>query len=434
MSRSIAIVGSGPAGFYAAEALARKIPGCRIDIIDRLPTPFGLVRFGVAPDHQGTKAVLRVFERTAQKDGVRFLGHVTVGRDATVAELGALYDAVVLAVGAPRDRRLGIPGEDLPGVVGSFAFVGWYNGHPDQADLAPDLNVRAAAIVGNGNVAIDVARVLAKTPAEMAKSDIAAHAAAAIRAAPIADLHMLGRRGPVEASFTNVELSELGRLERCQPAVAAGDLPAEVGAVDEAARKVKEANLATLREFAAAPPAAKPMRLQFHFHVAPVAIVGRDRVEAIRLARTRLVDGKAVAGSETFDIPCGLVVTCIGYESLPLDGVPFDAARGIVANRDGRAAPGLYVVGWARRGPSGVIATNRADAMAVADLVAADLGAGAGGKPGPAGLDALLARRGVRVVSYADWRRIDAAESAAATDGAPRRKLVRVADMLALLG
>lgn len=433
MSLSIAIVGSGPAGFYTAEALNRKAPDARIDIIDRLPTPYGLVRYGVAPDHQGTKAILRVFERAATKPNVRFLGHVEIGRDLALAELAALYDAVVLAVGAPRDRKLGIPGEDLPGVFGSAAFVGWYNGHPDHAGLDPDLNVASVAVIGNGNVAIDVVRVLAKTEAEMAKSDLAPAAAAAIRAAPLRELHMIGRRGPIEAGFTNAELAELGRLERCAPQVDPADLPAEVGAGEDPVRKVKEANLATLRQFAAAGD-GKPLRLRFHFHAAPVAVLGRDRVEGLRLARTETVAGRTVITDRTFDLPCGLVVTCIGYDARPLDGAPFDDRRGIFPNEDGRIGPGLYAVGWAKRGPSGVIATNRADGIAVADRVLADLTGINSGKPGPAGLDARLAKAGIRVVDFADWRKIDAAEVAAAPPGAPRRKLTAVADMLAVLG
>lgn len=434
MNPSIAIVGSGPAGFYTAEALNRKAPDARIDIIDRLPAPYGLVRYGVAPDHQGTKAILRVFERVATRPNVRFLGHVEIGRDLTLAELAALYDAVVLAVGAPRDRRLGIPGEDLPGVFGSAAFVGWYNGHPDHAGLNPDLNVDSVAVIGNGNVAIDVVRVLAKTGAEMAKSDLVPAAAAAIRAAPLRALHLIGRRGPVEASFTNAELAELGRLERCAPRVDAADLPADAGAVEESVRKVKEANLATLRQFAAAGDQAKSIGLQFHFHAAPVAVMGRGRVECLRLARTETVDGRTVATDRIFDLPCGLVVSCIGYDARPIDGAPFDARRGIFPNEDGRIGPGLYAVGWAKRGPSGVIATNRADGIAVADRVLADLTGVDSSKPGPAGLDARLAAAGTRVVKFADWRRIDAAEIAAAPPGAPRRKLTAVADMLAVLG
>ncbi|HUN49770.1 MAG TPA: FAD-dependent oxidoreductase [Candidatus Sulfotelmatobacter sp.] len=425
MTRSIAIVGSGPGGIYCAEALNKRLPEARIDVIDRLPVPYGLVRAGVAPDHQGTKAITRVFDRILQKPGIRFCGNVSVGRDVGFAELQAAYDAVVLATGAHVDRRLGIPGEALAGVHGSAAFVFWYNGHADFAATPVDLSaVASVAVIGNGNVAIDVARVLAKTADEMAKSDLADHAATAIRAAAVKDIHLIGRRGPVEASFTNAELAELGRLQRTVPLVDAADLPASVGEVEESQRKVKEANLATLRAFAANRPGEKPVRLHFHFHATPVALLGEGRVAGVRLAR----------GGRQFDLPAELVVTCIGYGVGAALDLPSDAARGTFANQAGRVAPRLYAVGWAKRGPSGVIATNRADSFAVADLILADLAqSGDPPRPGPAALDELLQARGVRVVGFADWLKIDAAERAAALSGAPRRKIVERAAMLALL-
>jgi NADPH-dependent glutamate synthase beta subunit-like oxidoreductase len=426
MTLSIAIVGSGPGGLYCAEALNRRAPDARIDIIDRLPTPYGLVRAGVAPDHQGTKAITRVFDRIMQKPGVRFLGNVAVDSHGAVSlgELQSAYDAVVLASGAHADRRLGIPGEELAGVHGSGAFVFWYNGHPDYQALPISLNqVTAIAVIGNGNVAIDVARVLAKTPAEMAKSDLTEPAAARIHAAPIRDIHLIGRRGPVEANFTYAELSELGRLERCAPLVEPADLPASIGSMEASLAKVKEANLATLHSFATAPATDKSVRLRFHFHTTPLAILGSDRVQTIRLEKT----------GNSIDLPVQLVVTCIGYRSQAFDGAPLDLASGTIANHNGRVAPGLYAVGWAKRGPSGVIATNRPDSMAVVDCIVADLGAGAD-KPGPAALDALLTQRKVRAVSFTDWLKIDAAERAAAAPGTPRRKFTGAAEMLGLLG
>lgn len=430
MALTVVIVGSGPAGFYAAEALARKAAGASIDILDRLPTPYGLVRAGVAPDHQGNKAVTRVFERVATRPGVRFLGDVEVGRDVSVAELAGLYDAVILAVGATQDRCLGIPGDDKAGVLGSFRFVGWYNGHPDFADRDFDLQAESVAVIGNGNVAIDVARVLAKTPAEMAAADICPHAAARIAAAPIRDIHVFGRRGPVEANFTNPELAELLRLEGAVALADPADLPADIGAVDEKARKTKEANLATLRAFAANAPEAKPKRIRFHFHRAPRAVLGTTRVEGLRLERTRAHANDPAGMGGTVDVPCGLVITCIGYRCHPLPGVPMDEARGIVASVDGRVAQGLYAVGWAKRGPSGTIPTNRADSAAVVDLLLADLGSGAD-RPGPAGLDRMLAERRLHPVTFDDWKRIDAAETTAARAPAPRLKLTRRADLLA---
>lgn len=424
---SIAVIGSGPSGLYAVDGLLRKLPGVRVDVIDRLPTPYGLVRGGVAPDHQGTKAIVRQFGRTMGKEGVRFLGNVEVGRDVSVDELKGLYDAVVVALGAYEDRRLGIPGEDLPGVHGSWSFVGWYNGHPDFAGLNPDLSRPGAVVIGNGNVALDVCRILAKTGGELALSDIAPAALAAIQAGAQGDIFLAGRRGPVEAAFTPAELGELGHLSRARPVVDAVVLPEGVGDVDGREKPFKEKNLELLRGFAAG-DGDQPRRIHMLFWAAPVAILGTDRVEGVRFERTRLEGGRAVGTGETFDVAAGLVVSAIGYRTAPLDGLPMDG--GVVANADGRVAPGVYAVGWAKRGPSGTIPTNRADSLAVVDLMVADL-EGAGGKPGGAALDALLAERGARVVSFADWEKIDAAEVAAATDPCPRVKFATVAEMLA---
>jgi len=413
---SIAVLGAGPAGCFMADALARKLPAAAIDVIDRLPTPYGLVRGGVAPDHQGTKAIVRQFERVFQRPEVRFRGNVTVGRDVSLAELRRLYDAVVVAVGAGADRRLGITGEELPGVYGSGAFVGWYNGHPEHRDLAPRLDSPGVAVVGNGNVALDVARLLAKTPAELAASDLPAHAAAALAAAPVTDIWIIGRRGPMQAGFSPAELAELGRLERAAPQVDPADVAEGEGKVVD-----------LLRGYAAR-AAERPVRIRFLFHAAPIAVLGRDRAEALRLARTRVVDDRAVTTEQTMDIAAGTVITAIGYATPPLDELPMSGGR--VANADGRVAPRLYATGWARRGASGTIPANRADAMAVADLVAADLAGAEGGRPGGGDLDALLAARGVRAVGFADWRRVDAAEIAAAGPGRPREKLTRTAEML----
>lgn len=429
MTGTFAIVGSGPSGFYAAEALARKAKGCHIDIFDRLPTPYGLVRGGVAPDHQGTKNIVRVFERLMAKGQVRFLGHVTIGRDLSLDELRAHYDGVIVATGAPLDRHLAIPGADLPGVHGSAAFVGWYNGHPDHVDLNPDLSGRNVVIIGNGNVAIDIARVLTKTPAEMARGDLADHAARAIHQAAFETVTIAGRRGPVEASFTDAELAELGELERVTPRVDPTVIPETIGSGwDPATAKVKERNLEILRGFAQRSD-TRPVTLNFAFNCAPVRFVGDERVSAVRFARTRVEDGRAVATGTEFEMPADLVVTAIGYRNPGLAGLPMDETRGVVVHDQGRVDAGLYVVGWAKRGPSGVIATNRADSMAVVDRLLAEVTPGA--KDGGGGIDTVLAERGVPVVTFDQWQRIDAAERAAAAGDAPRRKLVRLEDMLA---
>ena len=436
MPVQVAIVGAGPSGFYAAAALLQSNETCRVDIIEALPTPFGLIRAGVAPDHQSTKGVSRAFARTAQAPRVSFFGNVVLGRDISLDELRGLYDAVVLATGAPLDQPLGIPGAAAAGVYGAAAFVGWYNGHPDFCDLAPDLNTSAVAVIGNGNVAIDVARVLAKTPAEMASSDLADNAAAVIHRAPIQDITLIGRRGPVEAKFTNKELSEMGDLADCVPLVDPAQLPAEVhGDMSDRDRRQREKNLATLRGFSGRQPDEKRKRVHFLFNAKPVEVLGTGRVSGLRLERTRVEGGRAVGTGEFFDIPCGAIISAIGYRMPPLAGVPIDERAGIVANRDGRVEKGLYAVGWAKRGPVGVIGTNKADGDVVARQIAEDMAGDIteGGRPGGAGLKVLLAQRGVRPISFADWLRIEAAEVAAAAPGAPRRKLIRIKDMLAVV-
>lgn len=432
---SVCIVGSGPSGLYAADTILRKRPGCAIDIIDRLPTPFGLVRAGVAPDHQGTKNIVRQFERSMTKPGVRFLGNVCIGKDVTYAELKASYDAVVLALGAPVDRTLGIAGEDLDGVYGSGAFVGWYNAHPDHADLAPRLDAPGVAVIGNGNVALDIARILAKTPAEMTGSDISAPAVDAIAAAPLTDIYLLGRRGPLEASFTSAELGELGHLERARPVIdpaVLDGLTAEAVA-DPKEQKVKDKNLEILREFTARTD-DKPLRVHLLFNAAPQEILGADGlVRGLRIERTRVENGRAVSTGETFDLDVGTVVTAIGYRIAAIDGVPVDENRGIVANQDGMVEDGVFVVGWAKRGPSGVIPSNRSDSMAVAELILSHLESAAGRTPGPTAIDALLAERGVTPVCFDDWQKINAAEVARAAEGRPREKFTRIAEMLEAL-
>ncbi len=431
--RHIAIVGSGPAGYYTAEA-AQKAFGedVRVDIIDRLPVPYGLIRSGVAPDHQSIKAVYRRYEAVNLSDTVRFVGNVAVGTDVSIAELQTFYDAVILATGAPNDRALDIPGADLPGVVGSAAFVGWYNGHPDHADLNPTLTGPGAVVIGNGNVALDVARILAKTRAEFAGSDIATHALDALDTSGIVRISVLGRRGPHQIAMTPKELSELGHLARAQPYVDAADLPPvdDDALLEPGMRK----SVTHLRDFAATPMRAKPVAIDFDFFAMPVGIEGEARAERVIVERTRLdANLRSVGTGETYAIPASLIVACIGYQTPPIDGVPYEHGRGRFANDEGRILPGLYCVGWARRGPSGTIGTNRPDGYALVDLVAADIGDGAGKKGRPA-LDALLEGRGVDVVTFRDWKMIEAAEIARARHGAPREKFTRVADMLSARG
>ena len=429
--RHVAVIGSGPAGYYSAEACQKAFgDAVEIDILDRLPVPYGLIRTGVAPDHQSIKAVSRRYETTALSENVRFVGNVTVGADVAIPELLGLYDAVVLATGAPSDRPLGVPGDSLPGVVGSAAFVGWYNGHPDFAALAPAIDAEAAVIVGAGNVALDVARVLAKTGEEFAGSDIVGHALAALAGHRLRRITILARRGPHQIAMTPKELGELGELARARPHVDPADLPpAEAdAALDPGTRK----SVAHLRRFAAA--AGEPGRdiaIDFDFFAMPIAVEGDGRAERVIVERTRIdPDGRGHGTGETYAIPAGLVVSCIGYRTPPIEGVPYDRKLGRFANEDGRIGGGLYAVGWARRGPTGTIGTNRPDGFMIAEHIAADT-AGDSGKAGRAGLDALLAERGVDAVSFDGWQAIERAEVANARTGAPREKFVSVADMLA---
>ena len=434
MSVSVAIVGSGPAGFYTADALLNSGDDVSIDFIDRLPTPFGLIRGGVAPDHQTTKNVSRKYEKTALMEPVRYYGNVEVGRDVSLAELREIYDAVVLAIGAPRDRLMNIPGEDKTGVFGSADFVGWYNGHPDFRDLNPDLNVSTAVVIGVGNVAIDVARLLVRTEKELANADIPIHAEKAILESPIDDVYIFGRRGPVEAKFTNVELREMGKLEQSVPVLNAGQLPEGVGELSDRDKRLKEKNLKTFREFATRKPDEKPKRVHFRFYASPTEVLGGDRVEGLRLERTKVEDGRAVGTGDFFDIECGLVITSIGYRSDPLEGAPFDEKQGIVPNDDGRVDEGLYAVGWIKRGPSGVISSNRPDGITVAEYIHGDFGAGAkDAKPGREAFEKLLKERSIRSVSYADWKKIEAAEIENARGEHPREKFVTIEDMLDVL-
>ena len=434
--RQIAIIGSGPAGYYTAEALLKAYgDGVAVDILDRLPVPYGLIRFGVAPDHQSIKAVTRRYDAVSLSENVRFAGNVTVGRDVTIKEMQGLYDAVVLATGAPVDRPIGIEGEDLPGVLGSAAFVGWYNGHPDFAFIEPPLDGRQVVVIGNGNVALDCARILAKTTAEFTGSDIVAHARDALAQANTESIVLIGRRGPHQIAMTPKELSELSHLERASARVDPADFPDPVE--DMMLEPGQRKSVTLLREFAAIPvafQADKPIEIEFDFFASPVRIEGDGRVERLIVERTTLdTDGRAVGTGEEYAIPASLIITCIGYRTPPLPGVPFDDAAGRFANDEGRIGGGLYCAGWARRGPSGTIGTNKPDGYNIADLIVQDLGEGNSGKAGRLGLDELLNARGIKVVRFRDWQKLDQAEMARANEGHPREKFVEVQHMLEAL-
>src|SRR5215210_5861065 len=434
MSVRVAVVGSGPAGFYAASALLASDLDVEVDLIERLPTPWGLVRLGVAPDHPNIKAVSRAFEKTALQPGFRFFGNVEIGRDVSHEELRRLYDAVVYAVGAQTDRRLRIPGEDLPGSWPATAFVAWYNGHPDFQELQFDLSHERAVVIGNGNVALDVARMLALTPEELAPTDTTDAAIEAIGRSGIREILVVGRRGPVQAAWTPVEVGELGELAGADVVVDPADLELddESAAELEAAPPTVKRNVEHLRAYASRAAAGKPRTIRLRFFSSPAAILGDGRVEAIELGRNELVGGRAVATEDRETVPCGVVFRSVGYHGVPLAGVRFDERTGTVPNEGGRVEPGLYVAGWIKRGPSGVIGTNKKDATETVQLLLADARAGALPTRRDGSLEELLAARGVDAVMYGGWEAIDRTERAAGEPrGRPRIKLCRWDELLA---
>jgi len=433
----VAVVGSGPAGFYAAGALLDAEVPVEVDMLERLPTPWGLVRLGVAPDHPKLKTVSRAFERIEDKPGFRFIGNVEVGRDLHHADLARLYDAVVYAVGAQSDRRLGIPGEDLPGSWSAFEFVAWYNGHPDYQDLPFDLDVERAVVVGNGNVALDVARMLALTPDELSPTDTTEAAIEAISRSRISEVVVLGRRGPAQAAFTTPELAELVDLAGADIVVDPEELSE---APEEAETRVKR-NLDVLHEFALRTPSGKPKTLRFRFLASPIAIHGDGRVEALEIVRNRLEerDGRIVAvpTEERETIPCGLVFRSVGYRGVAVPGVPFDERSGTISNDRGRVlgdVDATYCAGWIKRGPTGIIGTNKKDATETVGSLLEDVRSGRVAHSTDAtaeAVDAFLDERAVRRVVYSGWTAIDVLERTRGEPlGRPRVKLVTWDELL----
>lgn len=447
----VAIIGSGPSGFYAAEHLQEQDGlEVQIDMYDRLPTPFGLVRGGVAPDHQKIKSVTRVYDKIAAHPEFRFYGNVEMGRDLTHEDLSAYYHAIIYAVGARTDRRMGIPREYLPGSHSATEFVGWYNAHPDFRSLGFDLTSAAAAVVGNGNVAMDLARILASPPEALAATDIAEHALKALAGNGIREIHVLGRRGPAQAAFTNKELKELGELPDVDvivdPEAVALD-PLSAADVEARPNRTRDRNLELLREYAARPSSGASRRIILHFLVSPVEIIGTERVEALTIVHNELYESEDGSirprpTERSTTIPLGLVFRAIGYQGVPLPGIPFDAMRGIIPNEAGRiieprvGAPvqGEYVVGWIKRGPQGIIGTNKPDSQETVDSLLADLSAGHLNKeevPSREVLERLLGERRRDFVSYEDWQLIDLLEQErGAASGAPRVKFSKVEEML----
>ncbi len=432
----VAVVGSGPAGFYAVAALLDAERAIEVDMLERLPTPWGLVRLGVAPDHPKLKSVSRAFERIAEKPGFRFFGNVEVGRDLSHADLLRLYDAVVYAFGAQTDRRLGIPGENLPGSWSATEFVAWYNGHPDYQELPFDLDVDRAVVIGNGNVALDVARMLALTPEELAPTDTTDPAIEAIGSSTVREIVVVGRRGPAQASWTTQELKEMGELAGADVSVDPADLEGAEGDDTQTQR-----NLEVLREFAAREPTGKPLVIRLLFFRSPIAIHGESKVESIDLVRNRLEerDGRlvAVATDEHETLECGLVFRSVGYRGVGLPEVPFDEQRGTIRNDGGRVAGAdcTYCAGWIKRGPTGIIGTNKKDAAETVARLLEDVDTGKiTHKPAATAeaVEELLAERGVRAIVYSGWTSIDELERAAGEKvGRPRVKLRTWEELLA---
>jgi len=449
----IAIVGAGPAGFYAAEALLKKSdPSLTIDFINRFPTPFGLVRDGVAPDHPNIKAVIKAFDKILADPRIRFLGNVTYGVDIHHDELKQFYDQIIYAIGAQADRRMGIQGEDLPNSYAATAFVGWYNGHPDYRELPIDLSCERAVVVGNGNVAMDVTRILVTPPDELARTDIADHALPVLRRSKIREVVMLGRRGPAQASFTNPELREFGKLDGVDVVVDPQDLQLDHASVEALqSDRTAATNMEILREYATRTERTAPRRIVMRFFASPTEIIGESgKIAAVKIERNRLeVDangGLRSRGTGQFEtIPAGLVLRSIGYRCVPIEGVPFNEENHTVSNIAGRVvhpntsepAIGEYVVGWAKRGPSGLIGNNKPDSIATVNAMIEDLPS----LPGIADdqrdlsrIEAFLHERHVDFVSTPDWQRLDRFEVAQGVPhGRPRVKVTTVPEMMAVI-
>lgn len=452
----VAVIGSGPSGFYAAEALLNNKRGLvvHVDMFERLVTPHGLVRGGVAPDHQKIKSVMKVYDRIAAHQNFRYFGNVEFGTDITHADITRLYHQVVYAVGAQSDKQLGIPGEDLIGSHAATEFVAWYNGHPDYRHLTFDLSHETAIVVGNGNVAMDVARILASSPAELERTDIADYALAALKQSRIKQVIMLGRRGPAQAAYTHPELKEFGQLEEAQPIISVEDAaldPISLALYEQTDDKNLKKNVDLTRTYAAAPPDPnKPKQIIMRFLVSPVELLGSERVEQVRIVRNELVadergNVRPRATEQTETLTAGIIFRSIGYHGVPLAGVPFYERWGVIPNQDGRVTAthegepltGEYVVGWIKRGPSGIIGTNKPDSQATVEKMLEDAALGAMHSAPDATADAtpaLLDARGVRYVSYQEWLAIDALETERGTlAGRPRVKFTEPDEMLRLL-
>ena len=445
----VAIVGAGPSGYFAAASLlkfadgsvAEGGPDVHVDMLEMLPTPWGLVRSGVAPDHPKIKSISKTFEKTSIDPRFRFFGNITVGTDVEAAELAERYDAVIYAVGAQSDRALRIPGEELAGSVAAVDFVGWYNAHPHFEEMMPDISSGRAVVVGNGNVAIDVARILVTDPDVLANTDIADHALKSLHDRGVEEVIILGRRGPLQSAITTLEMRELGELEGVDVVIDPADLDPITDEDAEAAGKIAKANMKVMRDYAGREHTDGHRRIVFRFQTSPIEIHGAERVEEIVLGRNELVadeSGRVVAKDtgEREVLPVQLVVRAVGYKGLPVPGLPFDDGAGIIPHTDGRIAdsPNEYVVGWIKRGPSGIIGTNKKDSQDTVDTLLADLGGAQLTEVGPDYADELvqwLVGRQPKLVTDDHWQLIDAHERGAGEPhGRPRVKVANVAELL----
>ena len=446
----VAIIGSGPSGFYAAEAIFASNLTVYVDMFDRLPAPFGLVRYGVAPDHPKIKNVIKIYEKIDSDMRFGFFGNVTVGRDIRVDELQLFYDALIFTCGGQTDRRLGILGEDLLGSHTATEFVAWYNGHPDYRDRKFDLSCETAVVIGQGNVAKDVSRILCKTVDELKNTDITQHALEALKTSKVREVHLIGRRGPVQAAFTLPEIKEFGELNHCEPVFdSIDDLKLSPESQTELADPnypIRKKNWEVFQEFAARPKSNKPKKFVIHFLKSPVEIVGNAKVEKIILEKNKLTgppnEQKSQGTGQKQELPCGLVFRSVGYKGVPITGVPFDEKWGVFPNKDGRIVDGdkilsgLYASGWIKRGPTGVIGTNKPDSVATVQSLLADVPRlNPCAHPSSDELKELLKTKNIKFVTFADWKKIDAAEIERGKPlGKPREKFIKIEEMLQAAG
>ena len=444
----VAIVGSGPSGFYAAQALLKSETKVSVDMFDRLPVPFGLVRYGVAPDHPKIKNVTIVYKKTAEQEGFSFFGNVNIGKDVSVEELKKFYDAVLFTCGAETDRKLGIPGEDLSGSYTATEFVAWYNGHPDYKDRQFDLSGEVAVVIGQGNVAMDVCRILSKTVDELKNTDIAQHALDVLAKSNIKEIHMIGRRGPVQAAFTPVEIREFGELTDCAPVINAKDLKiSEVSQteLDDPKNAQRRKNFEILKSLSTHETSGKNKQFIVHFLKSPIELTGDGALEKVILEKNELSGEagkqKARGTGVKEELQCSILFRSVGYRGQPIEGVPFHEQWGVFPNKEGRITendkivPGLYTAGWIKRGPSGVIGTNKPDSEETVAALFADLSTLTPcEQPDPSAISDFLSQKGIRFVSFADWQKIDASEiNRGQKIGKPREKYVSIEEMMAVL-